>query len=63
MGIVLAATAPALLAAAVLWASSVDATIVVAVALGLAWNALGLWTRARTTGLAEPAFVATEPRA
>lgn len=63
MGIVLAATAPALLAAAVLWASSVDATIVVAVALGLAWNALGLWMRARATGLAEAAFVATEPRA
>ena len=62
-GVVLAATAPALLAAAVLWASSVEATIVVAIALGLAWNALGIWMRARATGLAEAAFVATEPRA
>jgi len=62
VGVILAATAPALLAAAVLWASSVEATIVVAVALGLAWNALGLWMRARATGLAEAAFVATQPR-
>jgi hypothetical protein len=62
VGVILTATAPALLAAAVLWASSVEATIVVAVALGLAWNALGLWMRARATGLAEAAFIATEPR-
>jgi len=61
-GIVLAATAPALLAAAVLWASSVEATIAVAAVLGLAWIALGLWMRSHATGLAEDAVVTSEPR-
>lgn len=62
-GLVLAGTAPALLAAAVLWSSSVEATIAVATPLGLAWIALGLWIRSHATGLAEDAVVTSEPRA
>jgi len=63
VAVVLAATAPVLLLAFVLLGASVEATIVAAAALGLAWTALGLWMRARATGLAEAAFVTTEPRA
>jgi len=62
-GLVLAGTAPALLAAFTLWSSSVEATIAVAAVLGLAWIAFGLWMRARATGLAEDAVVTSEPRA
>lgn len=62
-GLVLAGTAPALLVAFSLWAATVEGTIVVAAALGLAWIAFGLWLRGRGTGAEEDVVVSSEPRA